>query len=285
MRHISLLLILILPISGCVHSRRHAPDAVVPLNAPEVSTIVQSLTGTDRSLQNLESNGTIRMQLPGEAGTQRFETGRIQFQAPAQFLAQGRKLSVVVRVYSNDEAFLLELPSENTFYFGREGDHFEDIALDIAPSRIFRELFLIGLLDGIDAERVTMESFDASKNQAVLAVHGEGRRRKLVRRLIVENTSEGWTVVESQVFDAAGVLIGQTHCEDYVRLAGVLLPSRVTASFPQHEAEMSFFMRANTAKVNQEKPLALDDIAAKRIELLEKGFREVRGETKKDGVR
>lgn len=284
MRHFLLLLLLILPMAGCVHTRQNLPQPILPPGAPEVAPILASLNGPDRILNNLESNGTIRMQLPGEAGTQRFDTGRIQFQAPDRFLAQGRKLNVVVRIYSTGEAFLLELPSDNTFYDGREGDHFEDIALDIAPSRIFRELFLIGLLDGVDPGRVAVTAYDEQEKRAVLEVRSEGRKRKLARRLVVENVPEGWVVVESQVFDADGDLIGKTECQDYVRLAGVLLPAKVTASFPKHEAEMSFFMRTNTAKVNQEQPLAMDDIDAKRAELLEKGFREVRGETKKDGA-
>lgn len=281
MRQTLLRILLILCLPACVHTPDARHDGGLDPGAPSPAEILGDLNGPDRAIQNLESNGTIRMQLPGEAGTQRFETGRIQFQAPAQFLAQGRKLNVVVRVYSEGDAFLLELPAENTFYTGSEGDRFEDIALDIAPSEIFRELFLIGVLDQIDPDKLEVESFDAAANRAVLALRGAGRRAKVARRLTVEKGPEGWTVVESQVYDDAGELIGQTACEEYLRLGDVLLPSRVTATFPRHEAEMSFFMRPNTARVNQTSPLTLDSIDAKRAELLEKGYREIQGDNSK----
>lgn len=283
MRHILLLILLILPMAGCVHTRESAPEATLPPGAPEVGEILADLQSPDRHIENLASNGEIRMRLPGEAGIQRFPQGRVHFQQPAQFFAQGRK-GGVVRIYSEGGRFLLELPSEKTFYHGAEGDHFEDIALDIAPSRIFRELFLIDLLDGIAPERVQIESHDEAARQTVLAVYGEGRRRRVERRLIVAPSPEGWTIVESQLFDVNEQLIGRTVCEDYQRLGGILVPTRVTVTFPEHEAEMSFTMSAPSVKINQAPPPAMDDIDAKRAELLAAGFREVNSTTKKAGV-
>jgi len=283
MRHVLLLILLILPMAGCVHTRQTAPEAALPPGAPEVGDILTDLQDQDRHIENLASNGEIRMRLPGEAGIQRFPQGRVHFQQPAQFFAQGRK-GGVVRIYSEGGRFLLELPSEKTFYHGAEGDHFEDIALDIAPSRIFRELFLIDLLDGIAPERVRIESHDQASGQSVLAVYVEGRRRKVERRLVVAPSSEGWTILESQLFDADENLIGRTDCEDYQRFAGILVPTRVTVTFPEHEAEMSFAMSPPSVKINQAAPPEMDDIDAKRAELQAAGFREVNSTTKKAGV-
>jgi hypothetical protein len=283
MRHILLLILLILPVAGCVHTRQADPDATLPPGAPEVGEILSALQAPDRHIENLASNGEIRMRLPGEAGIQRFPQGRVHFQQPAQFFAQGRK-GGVVRIYSDGGRFLLELPSEKTFYHGAEGDHFEDIALDIAPSRIFRELFLIDLLDGIAPERVRIESHDQASGQSVLAVYVEGRRRKVERRLVVAPSSEGWTILESQLFDAEERLIGRTICEDYQRLGGILVPTRVTVTFPEHEAEMSFAMSPPSVKINQAAPPAMDDIDAKRAELQAAGFQEINSTTRKAGV-
>jgi hypothetical protein len=283
MRSVPLLILLILPMAGCVHTRQAAPEAPLPPGAPEVGVILADLQAPDRHIENLASNGEIRMRLPGEAGIQRFPQGRVHFQQPAQFFAQGRK-GGVVRIYSEGARFLLELPSEKTFYHGAEGDHFEDIALDIAPSRIFRELFLIDLLDGIAPERVQIESHDQASGQSVVAVYGEGRRRKVERRLVVAPSSEGRTILESQLFDAEERLIGRTVCEDYLRLGGILVPTRVTVTFPEHEAEMSFAMSPPSVKINQAAPPAMDDIDAKRAELLAAGFQEINSTTKKAGV-
>ena len=283
MRQALLLILLILPMAGCVHTRQGVPEPALTPGAPEVGEILTHLQAPDRHIENLASNGEIRMRLPGEAGIQRFPQGRVHFEQPAQFFAQGRK-GGVVRIYSEGGRFLLELPSEKTFYHGAEGDHFEDIALDIAPSRIFRELFLIDLLDGIAPERVHLESHDETAGQSVLAVYGEGRRRKVERRLVVAPSPEGWTILESQLFDAEERLIGRTVCEDYQRLGGILIPTRVTVTFPEHEAEMSFAMSPPSVKINQAAPPAMDDIDAKRAELLAAGFREVNSTTKKAGV-
>lgn len=284
MRHFLLLLLLILPMAGCVHTRESGPRASLPPGAPEVAALLESLQAPDRHIENLAGNGEIRMRLPGEAGIQRFPQGRVQFQQPAQFFAQGRK-GGVVRIYSEGARFLMELPSEKTFYHGAEGDHFEDIALDIAPSQIFRELFLIDLFSDISPERVEMESYDAQAGQVVLAVHREGRRKVLERRLVVAQSPEGWCVVESQLFDAEGQLMGKTACEAYERLGGVLLPTRVTVTFPQHEAEMSFYMSTASVKINQAAPPAMESIDTKRAELLAAGFREINSDTMKAGLK
>ena len=283
MRLVLLLILLILPMAGCVHIRHAAPVSPVPPGAPEVEKILADLQAPDRHIENLASNGEIRMRLPGEAGIQRFPQGRVHFQQPAQFFAQGRK-GGVVRIYSEGERFLLELPSEKSFYHGAEGDRFEDIALDIAPSRIFRELFLIDLLDGIAPERVHIESHDQATGQTQLAVYGEVRRRKVQRRLIVAPSPAGWIILESQLFGGEATLIGRTVCEDYLRLGGVFVPTRVTVTFPEHEAEMSFAMSAPSVKINQVAPPAMESIDTKRAELLAAGFQEINSTTKKAGV-
>lgn len=283
MRPILLRILLIMLLAGCAHTRQNTPKAALPPGAPEVGEILADLQAPDRHIENLASNGEIRMQLPGEAGIQRFPQGRIHFQQPARFFAQGRK-GGVVRIYSDGGRFLLELPSEKTFYHGAEGDRFEDIALDIAPSQIFRELFLIDLLKGIAPERVNVESWDGSTGQAVLAVYGEGRRPRVERRLVVASGAEGWCVVNSQLFDEEETLIGTTTCEDYQRLGGILLPTRATVNFPAHDAEMSFYMSPPSVKINQETPPGMEDIDAKRAQLLAAGFREVNSDSKKAGV-
>jgi hypothetical protein len=283
MRPVLLLILLILPLAGCVHTRQTAPEATLLPGAPDVGEVLSALQASDRHIENLASNGEIRMRLPGEAGIQRFPQGRVHFRQPAQFFAQGRK-GGVVRIYCEGARFLLELPSEKTFYHGAEGDHFEDIALDIAPSQIFRELFLIDLLDGIAPERIHIESHDEAACQTVLAVFGEGRRRKVERRVVVAGSPEGWIILESQLFNAEEQLIGRTVCENYLRLGGILLPTRATVTFPEHEAEMSFAMSPPSVKINQAVPPAMDDIDAKRAELLAAGFHEVDSTKKKEGV-
>lgn len=283
MRPLLLLIFLILPMAGCVHTRQAPPGASLPSGAPAVGEILADLQAADRHIENLASNGEIRMRLPGEAGIQRFPQGRVHFQQPAHFFAQGRK-GGVVRIYSEGGRFLLELPSEKTFYHGAEGDRFEDIALDIAPSRIFRELFLIDLLDGTAPERIHIVSHDPAKGQTVVAVYGEGRRPRVERRLIVVPSPEGWTILESQLFDAEEKLIGRTVCEDYLRLGGILVPTRVTVTFPRHEAEMSFAMSPPSVKINQATPPAMESIDAKRRELLAAGFREINSATRKAGM-
>ncbi len=283
MRSIILLLILILPVAGCVHTRHGAPDAALPPGAPQIESVLQDLQASNRHFANLASNGEIRMRLPGEAGIQRFTQGRLHFVEPAQFFAQGRK-GAVVRIYCEGGRFLLELPSEKTFYHGAEGDHFEDIALDIAPSQIFRELFLIGLMDDVAPDRIVLESYDTGTAQAVLAVYGEGRRRKVERRLVVAQLPEGWCVLESQLFDDQESLIGRTTCEAYQRLGGIVLPTRSTVTFPAYEAEMSFYMSPPSVKVNQTVPPAMESFDAKRAELLAAGFNEVNGTKQKAGV-
>ena len=139
MRLLILLILTVLSAGGCAHLRHTPPAPELPPDAPDVREILDSLAAPERRLSNLEGSGTIRMRLPGEAGTQRFQTGYVCFQQPDKFFAEGRKVGYVVRVHIDGPRFLLELPSENTFYFGEEGDQFDDIALEVAPSQICRE--------------------------------------------------------------------------------------------------------------------------------------------------
>lgn len=271
------MLLLSLCFSACVHTPSSTPTRPLPPGSPTADAILADLVQADRKLINFSSRGALRMQRPGEAGIQRFDTSHVRFLRPARFYADARKLGQAVKVYINGDTFLLELPSENVFYYGSEGDRFDDVALEIAPSLLFRELFLVDTLAGLDVNQIEVQSWDAEAQRAVLAVYRAGRRRMLERHLTVERGTAGWQVAESRLYDAAGAVLCETRCENYDRLDGVYMPKDIRVDFPQSGAALRYEIVPNLLKANRENPLDVENVAEVRKSLLEKGYREITG--------
>lgn len=285
MRHAIPFILLTLCASACVHSRPPlAKPSPVP-GSPGADAILADLTKADRNLANFSSNGEIWMRLPGEEAIQNFDPCHVRFLRPAQFYADAKKVGQGVRVYINGDTFLLELPSKNTFYFGREGDHFDDVALDIAPSMLFRELFLAETLSRLDTGQVELLSYDAAGQRAELAVYQGARHRVLERRLTAESGPDGWYVTESLLMDGTGGIECQTECKDYGHLDGVYLPQWIEVNFPGSGAMMRFKLRPQLLKANRAAPREVDDVNAVRAALLAKGCQEVRGVPAEGGGR
>src|SRR5690606_20257889 len=154
MRHYPLCILIILAgLAGCQHlPKSAAPEGDVPPGAPAPGEVLADLTAPDRTGTNFSSSGTIRMRLPGQAATQRFDRSHVRYHRPGRYFARAFTVGQSVNIDADGPVFLLDVPQEQTFYYGREGDRFEDVALDIAPSLIFREFFLVDALRGVEEE-------------------------------------------------------------------------------------------------------------------------------------
>ncbi len=270
------ILLLILSLGGCVHGPRRPKVTSLPTGAPEIQTILADLQAHNAVLSSLKIGGNIRLRQPGEKATQNFRGGTIQFQAPDQFLMRVRKGAFRMHVYTADDRFLLALPAEETFYFGREGERFDDILLDVAPSQLLRELFFLDT-PGIDARAHTvLEKYVEAEETALLAVYAPGHQGRLKQRLRVKNV-DGWRITEVSVFNETGALLAHTICESYKTIKGVLVPATVTAYFPLHDAEMGYRATKFEFRLKSQAPLPMETIEEARTALLAKGYQEVVG--------
>lgn len=278
MRHYPLCILIILAgLAGCQHlPQTAAPGGDLPAGAPAPGEVLADLTAPDRAVANFSSSGTIRMRLPGQAATQRFDRSHVRYLRPGRFYARAFKVGQSVNIYADGPVFLLDVPQEQTFYYGREGDRFEDVALDIAPSLIFREFFLVDALRGVAEESLRILEYDPKTRRAVVAVFAADRPRRLERELVVAPGPEGWFVAESTLFDRDGSRRARTVYENYGRVDGVYMAGKTTSFLPDGDGELSFEIQSNP-QVNRAEPRPVEDVEDVRRDLLSRGFREVRG--------
>lgn len=260
--------------TGCQHHPER-PESRSP-DTPPASAILADLAAPNRAIANFAANGVIRMRLPGEAATQRFDRSHVRFVQPDRFFAHAFKAGQNVRLYVDGETFLLEIGPENTFYYGREGDYFEDAALEIAPSVVFRELFLANTMPALPPGRVQVQAYDPARKRAELAVFQDRQRRALERHLAVEWGPSGWQLVESRLFGADGRPVARTAFDDYTLRDGVWMPGHISAALTETEGTLHFTLKSNI-RLNRTEPRPVEDIAAVRQQLRAKGFEEVRG--------
>jgi len=269
--------------AGCVHTPAPDPGADLPPDAPAVAEILADLSRPDRSITNFSSLGTIRMQLPGQAARQRFTRSYINFQPPARFYARAMKATQAVNIHVDETTFLLDHQAERVFYFGHEGDRFDDVALDVAPSIIFREFFLADYLSELRENQVAMLRYSPEDGRAVLGIFTASRRQRLAHQLIVGNGPEGWRVVQSDLMGPDGHLLAATRYADYAVVDGVFMPRLIETKLPQSGGLLSFEIQSN-AQANRQNPAPIADLSAVRESLLAAGYREVTG-TPSEGTR
>lgn len=276
MRRSYLSFLIILAMSGCQHLPGPGRPAPLPAGAPESGTVLADLARADRVVRNFSSGGTIVMELPGQAGRQRFNQSRVHFIAPARIYAKAFKLGQTVHIYVDGDTFLMDVPAENTFYFGHSGDHFPEVNMAIAPPEVLREFFLANTLAEIDPANVALVAYDARAARAELAIYPGVGRRQAQRVVVAELGPEGWEAVESRLLDPHGGLLASIHFEAYDRFDGVRLPGKTVASLANGEGELSYQIQSNP-RVNRAEPIPIEAVAAVRANLIAKGYREVTG--------
>ena len=273
--HLVLVLIILLFV-GCAH---RSPQPHVPslsAGAPDVQTILADLQAHNAILSSLKIWGNIRLRMPGEEATQNFRGGTIQFQAPDRFQMRVRKGPFRMQVYAEGNRFLLALPADKAFYVGQEGDRFDDILLDVAPSQLLRELFFLNTPGVNVTERTVMEAYSPTEETALLAVYASGRRGRLKRQLHVKNEG-GWRITELSVFDETGSLLAHTRCEAYKTIREIPIPFTVTVDFPRDNAKMGYNATKVILRLESETPLSIETIEEARAALLTRAYKEVQG--------
>lgn len=262
--------------AGCIHTpiREEAPE--LPPEAPSAGEILADLTRADRAFTSFSSNGTIRMRLPGQAATQRFTSSFVRLQPPDRFYARAMKLTQGVHIYVDGDTFLLDHESERVFYFGREGDRFEDVALQVSPSVVFREYFLTDTLAGRREAQFELLAYDAERNEAQLGLFTSGRQRRQERHLWVSRGASGWQVDRNDLLGTSGEPVAETRYTNYDRVDDVFMPRRIETMLPQSDGLLSFEIQSN-AQANRSNPMPIEDPLTVRAALLAAGYREVHG--------
>tara|TARA_R110001592_G_scaffold128263_2_gene340352 strand:- start:1074 stop:1928 length:855 start_codon:yes stop_codon:yes gene_type:complete len=270
--------------SGCVHDPTRPHLTNLAPGAPDVGTILDDITANTDALNSLEGTGIVRLSVPGSDGIQNFRTGFIQFERPDRFFFRGRKGTFVVQVYVEGDRFLLDLPSRDVFYYGRQGDRFDDLDLDVAPSRIVQELFFLNVLGDDGGGKVEVTAYDEASSTAELSVYADEQGRKLQRRVVVRKEGT-WRVTGVSVYGPGEALIAETVCTGYEEIDGVVTPMDVKSVFPDRHAEMEYNLSATKTRVNTDglRPVATLDEA--RAALLADGVAEVLGQPGGERVR
>jgi hypothetical protein len=283
MRPYQLLVFALVALAGCQHLRGPGLEGPLPAGAPDAESVLSDLAGPDRAVQNFSAGGTITMKIPGQPGRQRFNQSRVHFIHPARVYAKAFKLGQTVHIYVESDTFLLDVPSESTFYFGRAGDQFPDVRVDLAPSLVFRELFLADSLAGVEPSRAVMAHFDPETGQGQLGIYRDDRGRVLERLITVFQGASGWEATESESYDAGGALLARTVFEDYEVIDGVRMPGKTTARLPGGDGELSFQIQSNP-RVNRKDPIPIPAIAEVRADLLSRGYQEKTGVSPADAI-
>jgi hypothetical protein len=272
----SLFLVFILFLGGCIHHREQAKAPPLPDGAPNLDALLSDIDSATSALQSLESTTYLRLESPAAEGVLSSRTARIHFRRPGRFFAQIRKGHYVARLHVDETRFIMELGFEKVFYHGREGERFEELVMQVAPSQIVRELFILEPLGGADSRRVRLSAFDPEQQTAVLNVYRTKRKQTITRRIDMVQDG-GWRIASVTVFDAGGTPVAVTQCSDYREIDDVVLPASVTATFPTHGTEMRYSLSTRKTKVNRPIGYPMKDLDVVRKELLAKGYTEISG--------
>lgn len=265
--------------SGCVHLGEQFQPQPLPAGAPTVQAILQDLAANDEGIASFLATGAFTLKSPRIDTVYRLSESRIVYQRPDRLHVLGRKYGRAgLRLASVGSAFLLEFPTEKTFYFRPEGEHFESVDFSVSPVDIAREAFLPEVWSQLEPRQVQLLSYDAAEQRAVLSISGAGRRGQPYRRVVVRGAP--WIVETSELYDSGGRMLALTEKSGYHALDGFRFPAEVSLTFPGEEAFMTFSMRR--IELNTPADPALFAVDARADVLLSDGYRAIEPEEFED---
>ncbi len=272
-------LALLATLPGCVHLGEQFQPQPLPPGAPAVADILRDLAANDEGIGSFLATGAFTLKSPRIDTVYRLSESRIVYERPDRLHVLGRKYGRAgLRLASVGSGFLLEFPTEKTFYFRPEGEHFDSVDFSVSPVDIAREAFLPEVWSQLEPRQVQLLSYDAAEQRAVLSISGAGRRGQPYRRVVVRGAP--WIVETSELYDTGGRLLAVTEKSGYHALEGFRFPAEVSLTFPGEEAFMTFSMRR--IELNTPADPALFAVDERTRALLDDGYRAIEPEEFED---
>ena len=259
-----LLSALILP--GCAHLGVRMAQVPLPAGAPTAEDILRDLAANDNAIRNFRASGSVSLSSPELSGIKRFRDSSISFRRPDRLYAIGRKHlgPVLLRLTCVGEEFLLEVPTENEYYYQLHGEQFSSVPFSVSPSDIAREMFLPEPWEKVKPRHIRITGYDADKRTATLELL-EGAIRPRPKRRIEVQQFPPWVITRNELLDRHGNTLAITTRSDYHELDGVRFAATVDAVFPTEQTEMKFEM--HRVQANTDLDESVFDIAARAREL------------------
>ncbi len=265
---------------GCASLGDRLERQPLPVGAPDVAGILESLAQNEQGLKGFRAAGTVILQSPELESTQISRESTIIYRQPLDLHVIGRKYGTrFVELTCTGPAFLIQFPTERQFYYRPLGERFETVA----SADMAKEMFQPESWRDLSPKLVRMLTYDAATQTASMLILDKHRGNWPRRKLVLQGTP--WVVLENRLLDESGREIAVTTKSDYYERDGVRFPKKVESVFPGEHAQMSFTMRK--IDLNPEMDGKIFDVVATVGELRRRGFEQVetlRGQGPQSGI-
>lgn len=232
-------------LSGCVHLGQQLHREPLPAGAPDLKEILQDLKANEAKIQSFEARGRFLLKLPDQAAIYSLRNSQIVFQQPAHLFVDGRKYgTVAVRLWSDNDSFLLVFPKDKTYYYRVMED---EEALALSPVQVARELFLASPWEQVRKRDMAVTAFESESQTATVEIRSSTRPKYIQRRLIVQGRP--WVIKESQLLTADGEIVATTRRNNYRKVENVHFPAKLETVFADEQAMLKFDMTQNKLNV------------------------------------
>lgn len=288
---------LIIPIAMAALSSAGCAKRTVKLQVP--SRILKAKTATFQQLVTLVNDYSNRIQsLSSSAMRVTFRSGKVESgklqqyrSVPGYILLQrpdSIRLSVqnplmktpVVELASSADPFSLWIPSENTFFVGKNSIKELGVAGESSiptftarPIDIFQAILQPRLPSGVPGCRIAMEEDqDATAKYYVLSVYKDAGDDRLtpVRKFWIERAD--LVIARQQTYDGEGSLTGIIHYANFSLAEGLLLPLSIRMARPLdgYSLDMEFRNWRINPKLPDDAFILTLPPGARRIQLIER---------------
>ncbi len=255
-------LLSVLLLAGCVTPGAPPPLEPPPLGAPDAEAVLMDLAAFDTRVQGFYATATVLIESPDLAAIQLLRQSSVAWRRPDALHLIGRKYgTTVARLTSAGPAFLLEFPTERTYFHELEGAQFEDVPFSVAPADIATEMFVPEPWSSVPPQALRVTDYDRATQRATFEVWTGAERAR--RRCVVEGPP--WRLVENVRLDAEGAALARTTYAEYRDVNDVLFPGEVDARFPRQGTRMRFAFRR--IDLNPAHEAGLFDVAARTEEV------------------
>ena len=228
-------------VAGCTRIGVRVERAPLPPGAPTAEAILTSLAENEAAIRSFTATGKVIVQIPELESTQLLHGSTVYYRSPTDLHVVGRKHGkTVVRLTCVGPAFLLEVPTEKSYYYRPAGERFDTVSsVDIA-----RETFRPEHWRGLPPRRVRMLAYDEGAQTATLEILSKGLHKRPHRRLVVSGAP--WVVLENQLLDEDGHVVAFTTKAEYHQQGDIRYPREVFSAFPGENAQLRFTIRTIT---------------------------------------
>lgn len=239
-RNVGVVVFVLFFLAGCVQSGTRLSHQMVAPTDVTAEEILHDIEQNAEAIQSFRAAGTVQLELPQLVSMKEFSSASIAYRQPDQLHVVARQFTgtVAFRLTAENDAFLVELPTEREYMHRNDNEQMEGLPFKTPLGSMAMRLLGFYSVPSVKPEKIRMVSRDPSTGWLTLESSSSGQP---IKRMIVSGPP--WLVLREELLDESGQVWAVSERGNFVEIDGIRVPTMVYGEFPEEGMRIRIEMR------------------------------------------